>query len=307
MYGEPPPQPPSSSGPANQPPRRSSVGPIAVAMLIVIVFIAVVVVVLDNNDSSSNRAIATAGTSTTIDAAGAPGGASQDPGTEDPAATTPTTSVDSGSHQPQGTPAALHGPAPGATISGDTPCPKADGSSPRTSTFAKAPPMCIDASKTYTATFSTTKGSFTVALDAVKAPKTVNNFVVLSRYHFYDGIAFHRIIADFMIQGGDPSDPPTGAGGPGYAFADELPNNGEYQIGSIAMANSGPDTNGSQFFIITGPNGVSLPPSYSLFGKVTSGLDTVAAIGKVPGVQSDANDGAPTEAVVITSITIAER
>ena len=202
--------------------------------------------------------------------------------------------------------AALKGPATGASIKGDTPCPKADGSSARTSTFEKAPPMCIDARKTYTAKFATSKGNFTITLDTNKAPKTVNNFVVLSRYHFYDGIDFHRIIADFMIQGGDPSNPPTGSGGPGYKFDDELPKQGEYAVGSIAMANSGANTNGSQFFIITGAQGTSLPPSYSLFGKVTEGLDVVSAIGKVPSVKTNSSDGAPTEAVTITGITITE-
>ena len=267
-------------------------------MVFVIVVIAVVVIVIDNNDSSPTGAANGATTTTTIDATADPGAS-----TGDTTETTETTAP-----QDQGAPAApLKGPAGGESITGDTPCPKADGSSARTSSFAKAPPMCIDANKQYTAVFSTTKGDFTVTLDAAKAPKTVNNFVVLSRYHYYDGIPFHRIIADFMIQSGDPSDPPTGTGGPGYEFADELPNNGDYRVGSIAMANSGADTNGSQFFIITGASGVSLPPNYSLFGKVTSGLDTVASIGSVPSVRTASNDGAPTEAVIIRSITISER
>jgi peptidylprolyl isomerase/peptidyl-prolyl cis-trans isomerase B (cyclophilin B) len=127
----------------------------------------------------------------------------------------------------------------------------------------------------------------------------VNNFVFLSRYHYYDGIVFHRIIPGFVLQGGDPTG--TGTGGPGYRFADELPQPGRYELGSLAMANAGPDTNGSQFFVISGPSGMRLPPQYSLFGKVVTGMDVVAAIDAV-GTQS----GTPTERVTIESVTISE-
>jgi cyclophilin family peptidyl-prolyl cis-trans isomerase len=161
--------------------------------------------------------------------------------------------------------------------------------------------MCIDPAKTYTATLVTTKGTMTVALDAKAAPKTVNNFVVLARYHFYDGIAFHRIIPGFMDQTGDPQ--ATGAGGPGYQFADELPAAGQYKIGSLAMANSGANTNGSQFFIITGQQGLDLQPQFSLFGQVTSGLDVAQAIN---GLGTNDQQGRPKAVVKITSITIAE-
>jgi cyclophilin family peptidyl-prolyl cis-trans isomerase len=190
----------------------------------------------------------------------------------------------------------------GAAVKGDTPCPQADGSSPRTTKFAKPPPICIDPAKTYTATIATAKGTMKVALDAKAAPKTVNNFVVLARYHFYDGLTFHRIVPDFVIQGGDPQG--NGGGGPGYEFADELPAAGQYKIGSLAMANSGPNTNGSQFFIIIGQQGVGLPPQYSLFGQVTEGIDAVNAIAKlaVPG----AANGRPSELVKMTSVTISE-
>src|SRR5688572_30015088 len=136
-------------------------------------------------------------------------------------------------------------------------CPPAGGAADRKTTFAKAPGMCINPAKSYTAVVKTNKGSFTVALDAKKAPKTVNNFVFLARNKYYDGIIFHRILPGFVVQGGDPQG--TGTGGPGYTFADELPAEGEYKIGSLAMANSGPNTNGSQFFVITGDEGVKLP------------------------------------------------
>ena len=180
-----------------------------------------------------------------------------------------------------------------------TDCPAPDGSSPKQQKFDGPPPMCIDPDKRYTAEMVTNKGSMTIALDPVAAPQTVNNFVVLSRYHYYDGVIFHRIIPGFVCQGGDPQG--TGMGGPGYKFADELPAPGRYEIGSLAMANAGPNTNGSQFFIISGPNGVQLPPQYSLFGKVVKGLETVEAI-EALGSQS----GKPSEKVVIESVTITE-
>jgi cyclophilin family peptidyl-prolyl cis-trans isomerase len=212
----------------------------------------------------------------------------------------PTTTAEPGS-----APAVLKGPGKGDTITGVTPCPAADGSSKRTTKFEQAPPMCINPKKTYVAKISTTKGDFSVALDTVNAPNTVNNFVVLSRYHFYDGIPFHRIVAGFMIQGGDPNDPPTGNGDPGYKFADELPKK-PYEVGSIAMANSGPNTDGSQFFIVTGPQGVGLSPDYSLFGQVNEGLDVVSAIGATKSLKVPGNDGAPTEAVTINTVSIVE-
>ncbi|MBI4885234.1 MAG: peptidylprolyl isomerase [Actinobacteria bacterium] len=163
--------------------------------------------------------------------------------------------------------------------------------------------MCIDPAKSYTATVVTNLGEFTVTLNAATAPLTVNNFVVLSRYHFFDGLTCHRILTDFVAQCGDPLG--DGTGGPGYEFADELPTDGEYKIGSIVMANSGPDTNGSQFFVVTGSGGVELPPNYSLFGQVTDGLETtitaIAATADATGASES-----PTQPVIIESITITE-
>jgi cyclophilin family peptidyl-prolyl cis-trans isomerase len=179
-------------------------------------------------------------------------------------------------------------------------CPAADGSSPRRTEFPEAPPMCIDPSKRYTAEVVTSLGTLVIALDAATAPKTVNNFVFLARYHYYDGIIFHRIIQGFMCQGGDPTG--TGRGGPGYRFEDELPKPGRYEIGSVAMANAGPNTNGSQFFIVSGRSGVQLPPQYSLFGKVVKGLDVVS---QMEAVATDRSDR-PKDDVVIQSVTITE-
>ena len=180
-----------------------------------------------------------------------------------------------------------------------SPCPNPDGSSPKQQEFDGPPPTCIDAAKRYSAEMVTSKGTLTIALDPIAAPNTVNSFVFLARYHYFDGIVFHRIIPGFVLQGGDPTG--TGRGGPGYRFADELPQAGRYELGSLAMANAGPNTNGSQFFVISGPSGVRLPPQYSLFGKVVAGMDVVAAIDAV-GTQS----GTPTEQVTIESVTVTE-
>ncbi len=179
------------------------------------------------------------------------------------------------------------------------PCPQADGSSPQMRRFEAEPDMCIDAGKRYTADMVTSKGTMRIALDPVAAPRTVNSFVFLALYHYIDGIVFHRIIPGFVLQGGDPTG--KGTGGPGYRFPDELPPPGRYELGSLAMANAGPDTNGSQFFVISGPDGMRLPPSYSLFGKVVSGLDVVAAIDTV-----GSSSGKPKEQVTIESVTITE-
>jgi cyclophilin family peptidyl-prolyl cis-trans isomerase len=159
--------------------------------------------------------------------------------------------------------------------------------------------MGIDLSKRYSAEMVTSKGTMVFALDALAAPRTVNNFVFLARYHYFDGIVFHRVIPGFVIQGGDPEG--TGAGGPGYRFEDELPPAGKYQIGSLAMANAGPDTNGSQFFVISGPDGVRLPPLYSYFGQQVTGRDVLAAIDKI-----GSPSGAPREQVTIESVAISE-
>ena len=178
-------------------------------------------------------------------------------------------------------------------------CPAADGSSPKRQQFDAPPPMCIDPNKRYTAEMVTTKGTLRIALDPLAAPKTVNNFVYLARYHYFEGIFFHRVIPGFVLQGGDPQG--TGTGGPGYRFEDELPKPGRYELGSLAMANAGPDTNGSQFFVISGPDGAALPPKYSLFGQVVSGLEVVADIDAI-GTRS----GTPKERVVIESVTVTE-
>ena len=139
-----------------------------------------------------------------------------------------------------------------------------------------APPAHeIDDNATYEVTIATDKGDIVMDLDPKLAPNTVNNFVALARQGFYDSLAFHRVVPEFVIQGGDPEG--TGRGGPGYRFADE-PVQGEYTLGAVAMANAGPDTNGSQFFICIDDCQSKLAKSYNLFGYVTSGVDVTRQI-----------------------------
>ena len=169
------------------------------------------------------------------------------------------------------------------------------------------PAMTIDQDKTYTATIETSKGTIVAELYADQAPATVNNFVCLARAGYYANVPFHRVMQGFMIQTGDPTG--TGMGGPGYQFDDELPGDElTYEPGVLAMANSGPNTNGSQFFINHGDNSQSLPKNYSIFGKVTQGMDVVDAIANVPvGPDPNGELSVPQETITITSVTIAEQ
>ncbi len=182
-----------------------------------------------------------------------------------------------------------------------TESPAVDGSSPRTTSFDGPFEMSIDPSKRYEAEMVTNYGTLVISLDSAAAPKTVNNFVCLARYHYYDGLTFHRVIKDFVLQGGCPEG--SGRGGPGFRFEDELPAAGRYEVGSLAMANAGPDTNGSQFFVISGSAGAALPPQYSLFGKVVKGLEHVEVMQGVATGQGDK----PVEEMKIESVTITEK
>jgi peptidyl-prolyl cis-trans isomerase B (cyclophilin B) len=140
----------------------------------------------------------------------------------------------------------------------------------------KPPEMTIDTDKTYKVLMTTNRGSIELELDPRHAPRTVNNFVFLAREGFYNGVSFHRVIPDFMIQGGDPTG--TGRGGPGYKFEDELTGNPlKHETGSISMANAGPNTNGSQFFITHSPQS-HLNGAHTVFGRVISGQEVVDSI-----------------------------
>ena len=173
--------------------------------------------------------------------------------------------------------------------------------------WSAAPNMVIDTSKTYQATLETNMGDIVIDLYADKAPTTVNNFVCLANAGYYDIILFHRIIKDFMIQTGDPT--ATGTGGPGYQFADELPGDDlNYEAGTVAMANSGPNTNGSQFFIVQGNGGSSLQKNYTIFGKVSAGMDVVDAIASSPvGPSPRGEQSFPQSHIGFKTITIAEK
>ena len=172
--------------------------------------------------------------------------------------------------------------------------------------WSSPPPLTIDSAKTYTAHFRTNYGDFTVELLAADSPLTVNNFVFLAQAGFYEGCRFFRVIKPFMVQTGDPSN--NGTGGPGYRFADELPPKYPYAPGMVAMANAGPNTNGSQFFICTGAQaaGLNQYPNYSQFGRVIAGMDVVGKIASVPVSYNPATgeNSRPTEDVFIESITI---
>jgi cyclophilin family peptidyl-prolyl cis-trans isomerase len=169
--------------------------------------------------------------------------------------------------------------------------------------WSSPPPMSIDQSKEYKATIKTSFGDIVVQLFPKDAPIAVNNFVFLARHGFCDGVKFHRVVKGFVIQGGDPTG--TGGGGPGYKFADEKVTR-DYVAGTLAMANAGPNTNGSQFFITLAD--LNLPKNYTIFGIVTSGFNIVEKIGDVPVTRAPGGEmSLPTVDVLINSITIEER
>lgn len=266
--------------------RKSQVRNLAI-LLAVLLVVAFGISVLSGGDDDDDAEVSTDSSSTTAD-----DGSS-------------TTAEDgSSSTAAEGAPIEVVLPGAGASITGETPCPAEDGSEERTTDFEQAPPSCIDEGVTYRATIETTEGDIVVELDEEAAPTAVNNFVVLARYHFYDNVPFHRIIPGFMIQGGDPVGPQPGTGGPGYAIDDELPTGDDpYPTGTLAMANSGPDTSGSQFFITVEGGGDQLTPDYTAFGTVVEGQDVVEAISQHGDA---ATNGTPTKVIAIERVTITE-
>lgn len=175
--------------------------------------------------------------------------------------------------------------------------------------YDSAPPMKIDQKKRYSALVKTSKGEFRIELLPAESPKTVNNFVFLARDGFYNGIKFHRIIRDFMVQTGDPLG--DGTGGPGYTIEDELPPKHPYEAGTVAMARTrAPNSAGSQFFICTGKDcgGLNAYPDYTIFGRVSEGMDMVQGIAATPvGPGAFGEMSEPKEDVRILSVTIEER
>ena len=171
--------------------------------------------------------------------------------------------------------------------------------------WKQAPAMGIDPAKSYTAVIQTTEGAITAELLPGEAPRTVNNFVFLAREGFYNGVPFHRVIKGFMVQTGDPTG--TGTGGPGYRFEDE-PIRGDYEPGTLAMANAGPNTNGSQFFSVHGDQRGRLPKNYTIFGRLTGGMEVLDRIAATPVRASRSGEQSqPVEAPRIESVSIEER
>jgi cyclophilin family peptidyl-prolyl cis-trans isomerase len=184
-------------------------------------------------------------------------------------------------------------------------CEKVDKPAPKDVGKIKKPTEKLDKSKTYVATVSTNCGDFEITLDAKRAPVTGGNFKYLADKKFFDGTTFHRIVKDFVIQGGDPMG--TGEGGPGYTVVEAPPKDLTYDKGIVAMAKTQTDpsgASGSQFFVVTGDGAAQLPADYALLGEVTSGMD---AVDKINGIQADSNTGQPAFTVVIKSITVAEK
>ena len=209
-----------------------------------------------------------------------------------------------------GTPPKAKPVAAGKTITGDTPCPNADGSSPRASKFEKAPPICTAIVKKYTATFDTTEGKIVVDLDMTKTPSTTNNFVVLSRYHYYDGSAIFRTDPSIdIIQGGSPTTQSPQDPGPGYTIPDE---GGKftYSAGDLVMARGAdPNSASAQFFFVAGPKASNLDSqgTYVTFGKVSQGLDVVQKIlGLHEADPTSQLGGGPSRVVTVKSVTITE-
>jgi len=201
---------------------------------------------------------------------------------------------------------------PAAQPQAQSPAPSAQPQAPAAGgrkTYSQPPAMQIDPNKQYTAIMKTSLGSLTIQLFPKDAPQTVNNFVFLAREGFYNGTIFHRIIKNFMIQGGDPQG--NGMGGPGYTIPDEYPIKRNYELGTIAMARtSAPNSAGSQFFICNSAEcgGLNAQKLYVIFGKVTDGLDVLDKLSNVPvGPGEDGNMSAPKDPPVIESITINEK
>jgi cyclophilin family peptidyl-prolyl cis-trans isomerase len=240
-----------SAGPPHPPPRRALAAAVLVALIAGLIAVGAVVHAVAGPDSGPGIASATA---------------------------TPAT-------QATATPSPSPAPSPTAAIIPFADCSAAGFGPPLAPLdppadrhrYSAPPPMRIDVTRLYQATITTSRGRIVLCLEPRLAPLTVNNFVTLARNQFYDGLTFHRVEASFVIQGGDPKG--DGTGGPGYSFNDE-PVHNSYVDGAVAMANSGPNTNGSQFFICTGSQCATLQPLYNLFGKVQSGLDVAQRVQK---------------------------
>jgi peptidylprolyl isomerase/peptidyl-prolyl cis-trans isomerase B (cyclophilin B) len=258
-----------------------------IPVVIVAVVLAVVLAIVTS--SSSSKKVSTSSTSTT--AAGSSTTAAGSPTTA--ATATPPTAA----------------PAVGATLSGPTPCPKPNGPNPRYTTFKSPPPNCLDPGKTYQATFVTTEGNIVVALDTTKTPMTANNFIVLSRYHYYDGTSMFRTDTSIdIIQGGSPHTQDTSDPGPGYTIKDEG-TGFKYAPGDLTMARtSQPNSAGAQYFFCAGPQCSQLNSqgTYVTFGHTTSGQAVLEKILALNVNTSGGLGGAPSHLVLVKSVNIIE-
>jgi cyclophilin family peptidyl-prolyl cis-trans isomerase len=244
-----------------------------------ILIIALGVTLLNRNSSSS-----TAGTS------------------ETPSASASATTSPTSNKPPKQTGTVTAQAKPASTVACGASVP-ADASTPKPQfDHAPSPSDVLDKNTEYSAILHTSCGDITIALDSTAAPQTVASFVFLAEQKFFDGTFFHRVVDSIdVVQGGDPTG--TGSGGPGYSIPDELKGGEHYAPGTVAMANAGPNTGGSQFFLITGPGGANLDsnPNYTIFGHITDGLDVAKQIN---GFMPKSGDGEPTQAVYIDSVTI---
>jgi cyclophilin family peptidyl-prolyl cis-trans isomerase len=232
---------------------------------------------------------------------------SDDDGSDDVATDDTTVTTTPASSVPANVPPP---PGPGETITGETPCPAVDGSSPRTTSFEQAPTTCLEAGQQYAATFETNKGVIKVQLDTTKTPNTANNFAVLSRYHYYDNTAIFRTDPSIeIIQGGSPTTNSANDPGPGYTIEDEG-TGFTYQEGQLVMARGqAPNSASAQFFFVAGPAASSLDAqgTYVVFGQVTEGLDIVMQI--LASHEADPATplgGAPADPVIIDRVIIEE-
>ncbi len=182
-------------------------------------------------------------------------------------------------------------------------CPLPDDAPTTAKAFVSAPIDCIDPKARYRAVITTSEGEFTIELDQQRAPLATNSFVFLARKGFYNRLTFHRVVPGFIVQGGDPK--ANGTGGPGYTIPDEITSNARFQIGTVALANSGPNQNGSQFFIVTGKNGENIPNTSTVFARVVKGTKTLEAIDAL-GVQPtpDGQELAPQRPITIITVEI---
>lgn len=189
---------------------------------------------------------------------------------------------------------------------GESECPDSSSFEQKKRDFSTKPRECLTPGVSYQAVIETNYGSLTADLYSDSAPVTVNNFVFLAKYGYFNETICHRAIPGFVVQCGDPTG--VGNGGPGYAIPDELPQAGSYKVGSLAMANAGSDTGGSQFFIVSGEAGTSLPPNYALFGQVTQGVeDVLTKLDALGNPEQSSNGVPPLSEIRILSVKILEK